>query len=70
MRNSKYLELSKLLEDETKQMSRMSNSDLAMLCTCYAKINPDFPLGDFSHIDEAAMIEVAKITGTCSNGNH
>jgi len=29
-------------------------------------LNPDFPLRDFSHIDEAATIEVAKITGTCS----
>ena len=36
----------------------------------YRIINPDFPLGDFSHISEAAVITVAGMVVTCSNGNH
>jgi len=32
--------------------------------------NPDFPLGDFSHLGESALIAIAGIDVTCSNGNH
>ncbi len=38
MANAKYSELQKKLENETKKMSSMPNSDLVKLCTCYTKL--------------------------------
>ena len=49
--------------------------DLVVLLRSVPNIlNPDFPLGDFSHFGDACsdsgVIAIAGIDVTCSNGNH